>query len=378
MNFANLGVMGRLLVLTDRFTFATYAILTLAALGSAFVPALHSLVAHGKTRRTQRRTSPPAVRTRKTASTSLGAVADGVIDTVWNGMLVPKSYFTHFYVVGLASLIGWRGHSYYNDGFSYRNNNYFYNASFLGQLQQWPLAEGLLFVQLLRRLTECLFVHRWNPGSRMHGAVYLVGLAHYLFLPMVFFPLDAAGHHHQQQQQKNTTQSANHTNTDVKKPFFFLSLKGGYPLIFGSIALALVCLWAQYQQLRHHIILANLRCRRATDDDGDDKVRCRYDLPHGAWFQYVSCPHYTAEILVYISMVACHWYHHDALVGERGFDTTTLATTTITTCRWRMGILLFWVVLNLIINGRQSHRWYLDHIPGYAQLDRFAILPGIV
>ncbi|KAK1275718.1 Polyprenol reductase 1 [Acorus gramineus] len=60
-----------------------------------------------------------------------------------------------------------------------------------------------------------------------------------------------------------------------------------------------------------------------------------YVIPHGDWFEIVSCPHYLAEIVIYIGI----------LVASRGLDITI----------W---LLLVFVVSNLSIAAIETHKWY--------------------
>ncbi|KAL7560193.1 hypothetical protein ACA910_016620 [Epithemia clementina (nom. ined.)] len=184
----------------------------------------------------------------------------------------------------------------------------------------------------------------------MHLAVYIVGIAHYLWLPLVFFPYDSSDRINDDDARTTTAWAS----TSVRDAMFS-----------RNFALVAFSSWAQLQQLRHHVILAKLRqppsdttlmLRTRTNSSGPV-----YGLPQGGWFQYVSCPHYTAEILVYLSLITSQW-----------------STFPSDKCQFRMGILLFWVVSNLVVNGLQSHHWYLNNIPSYSRLHRRAIIPFLV
>nr|XP_015200967.1 PREDICTED: polyprenol reductase isoform X2 [Lepisosteus oculatus] len=54
--------------------------------------------------------------------------------------------------------------------------------------------------------------------------------------------------------------------------------------------------WASVHQHRCHVILANLRKGRS-----GEVLTLAHCVPHGDWFRLVSCPHYFAELLIYVS-----------------------------------------------------------------------------
>ena len=57
---------------------------------------------------------------------------------------------------------------------------------------------------------------------------------------------------------------------------------------------AVIFIWGWLHQLRCHAILGSLRqCRGAND----------YVISSGDWFEYVSCPHYLAEIVIYSGLL---------------------------------------------------------------------------
>uniref|UniRef100_A0A6J0TPY4 Polyprenal reductase n=1 Tax=Pogona vitticeps TaxID=103695 RepID=A0A6J0TPY4_9SAUR len=59
----------------------------------------------------------------------------------------------------------------------------------------------------------------------------------------------------------------------------------------------LMFIWASVHQHRCHVILANLRKTKS-----GKVVNMDHRIPFGDWFEMVSCPHYFAELLIYISM----------------------------------------------------------------------------
>lgn len=304
------GAIGWVICLLDLSSPLIYAFLICVTLLSVVSPFLRDLSAHGKTRRfvVQRRSSRFVALVHHFAQE-------------WE---VEKSFFIHFYIIGLASLaLCWT----------------------LSSNQTWKLPLLLLATHLMRRFYECVFVHKWRPSSKMHIMGYLAGMAHYLWLPFVFLQLPCA---------------------DRVCPYYleyshFLSLWSGCSQdartnqvlapSWCCLSVFLIGLWAQYQQHRHHVLLANLR----TSDIKEDR-KSKYGIPTGGWFQLVSCPHYLAEIILYCCFAI--------LIYLESPDNLC-----------RSLLVLVFVVSNLAVTAKRTHRWYLENSPGYAKLRQYALIP---
>jgi 3-oxo-5-alpha-steroid 4-dehydrogenase 3 len=106
-------------------------------------------------------------------------------------------------------------------------------------------------------------------------------------------------------------------------------------------------MWASLHQYRCHVILAMLRPPSNT-------ARTRvYKIPYGDWFEYVSSPHYFAEILIYLSFVASQ-------KGENVY----------------LWLMLVFVVQNLSLGATVTQNWYHDKFKEYSK-KRFRIIPFI-
>lgn len=354
-------------VALDRCAPVTFIIMTLVALVTPFVPILRFLACYGKTRYS-------CTNDLSSCSKKSGCWIDNTehnknnnrmrplsIREFWNGLLVPKQFFTHFYVLGIVSFLCHRGYC----GWQIRRRD----RLFLGSLA----VEVVFMVHLVRRLLECLTVHEWRRGSHMHLVVYLGGFVYYLFLPFLLFPIvDGSEKNHDTQTDWQTDSSLNNDNTP-------------YRLLTRIVLLSLFCLWAQFQQFRHHWILANLRrCHRpkqvnrkssnqpesqqrtgnttiATTDQVEMAPNS-YELPLEGWFEFISCPHYTAEILLYFGLTALNECNCDNVESQR----------------FRSTVMMAWVVTNLTVLARVSHSWYASNFPPYAHSHRWAIIPFIV
>ena len=227
----------------DRCAAVTYIFMTLVASVTPFVPILKSLACYGKTRyggasNSSSSSSSMANQDRNDKNNN-NRKRTSLIMEIWNGFLVPKQFFTHFYVAGIVSFLCHRGYC----GWRFRQRD--------GSFSVTSAVEILLMVHLCRRLLECLTVHEWRRGSQMHLAVYLGGLMYYFFLPFLLFPLLLVdgGENDGTTPSWQTDASSSYENSR----FRFVSRTG---------LLSLFCSWAQFQQSRHHWILANLRRRR--------------------------------------------------------------------------------------------------------------------
>lgn len=164
---------------------------------------------------------------------------------------VRKSLFTHMYVVGLVGglLCTWIAHSperFPSQLPSSRDDQ--------GSEEQSLLVVYLFIIQVTRRLLECLFITEYG-SSEMHVAAYLVGILHYIFVPL-------------------TLLSSSKSQYGLFRVFISL-------LLFSS---------ANILQFLHHYILWRLKRSNQT-----------HALPRGLLFEYVCCAHYTMEIIVYVS-----------------------------------------------------------------------------
>ncbi|MFS7889364.1 putative polyprenol reductase [Helianthus anomalus] len=78
-----------------------------------------------------------------------------------------------------------------------------------------------------------------------------------------------------------------------------------------------------------------------------------YVIPYGDWFEYVSSPHYSAEIVIYGGL----------LVASGGADLS-------------LWLLFAFVVANLVFAATETQRWYLHKFDDYPP-NRYAIFPFV-
>lgn len=285
-----------LLCRIDPFVVPVYAILILVVLVSPFVPILERLASHGKTR------SPAP------------APATAAAFRIWKrfqNLTVPKRFFRHFYFTALVWLL-----------------YVLAMAHSMGE-RVGVTSLALLSLHLTRRCYECYFLHQWRKTSRMHLAGYGLGLLHYVLLCLVFVRVRCT-HESDSGSFETPTERLDWVSFDS-----------------SMILPTVLCLYAQYQQFRHHAILAQ------TLSNG------KYTLPETGWFLYVVCPHYLAEVLLYIGFAVLLQIEHGA-------------------ADIRHWIVLTWVVSNLTLSARMNWKYYRTNLPSRKTAGKAAIFPKIL
>jgi 3-oxo-5-alpha-steroid 4-dehydrogenase 3 len=301
--------------LVDDYATAACAALVTVALFTQVAPFLKTMTMHGKLRQLVKDVPEPSDQSNQIQQSYVRWFMEG---SYW---MVEKKRFQHFYALGILAVGTVR----------------LMAASSERLDSVRTVAQSLLLLHVLRRLYECIYVHQWRSSSRMHWLIYLLGLFYYTILPFFFCRLDC------------------HDTLVEKKD---LDHRLGFGRMLAVLASTVLCLWGQYQQYRHHILLASLR-RDDPTPARKSRQPANYSLPTGGWFYYVACPHYLAEIILYSGLVAVQGLAPEAT--RRDIE--------------RGAVLLLWVTVNLTISSLESHAWYRSRIPGYARLRRKAIWP---
>ena len=152
---------------------------------------------------------------------------------------VPKRYFAHFYLVGLAVNLPL---------FVYFRSSIFLHLLFL--------------LHISRRLYECMFVHQSTSNSTMSFFHYLIGILHYPCVGATII-----------------------TDHDYAH---------GSPSFFSSCLGLTLFLIASYIQHRVHVTFAKNR----RTEKGEYPIPNGY-WP----FDYLSCPNYLAEMVIYLAFL---------------------------------------------------------------------------
>ncbi|KAL3147824.1 hypothetical protein ABBQ32_002551 [Trebouxia sp. C0010 RCD-2024] len=237
---------------------------------------------------------------------------------------VPQQWFLHFYVVGTAC----------NSFLLYTTLPRSDTAGFSHEQVVTLLSLTLLEVHLIRRMLETAYIMHYPKGAKMHLIAYAFGLSYYLVLPLSCTPA-----------AQLTTQNA--YMSELHAPSW-TSLAAQPQYLVGAGVF-----WAgNALQFWSHWILASLQ--RTTKQTQTTKSRAGnqyYKMPTGGPFYWISCPHYLAEIIIYMGL---------AILAGQQLPLTIL--------------ILCWVVANLLLAAQPTHSWYRRHFPAYPR-NRKALIP---
>jgi 3-oxo-5-alpha-steroid 4-dehydrogenase 3 len=177
-------------------------------------------------------------------------------------------------------------------------------------------------LHLIRRCYETFFVQKLSTNS-MPFVHFLAGTGYY-----VAVPFSALIEIHDLFEFHGGTRTFAFGDEGL-----FLTLIGGALFLIGNAI-----------QFQSHSILAKLR---------ESSSSRRFAIPQGGLFDRISCPHYLAEILIYISFL---------FVTQ--FQIINL---------W---LILGFVVATLVHGSKQTHEWYLKKFDDYPR-SRSALVPYV-
>ncbi|KAF5198719.1 Polyprenol reductase [Thalictrum thalictroides] len=268
-----------------------------------------------------------------------------------NKFTVPQRFFLHFYVLAvvwttLLLLITWL-YALGVESATIANHLTGGESHILSRRYiVWRTVFLLLLmeVQVWRRLYETVYVFNYSPTARMHIVGYFTGLFFYTAAPLSLCSRCAPD-----MVKFSFHGLAEFTGKGQYEVSFLKFDWSGFvnPLMklgwFQWIG-ASIFIWGWIHQCRCHAILGSLRHKEHTNE---------YVVPHGDWFEIVSCPHYLAEIVIYGGL----------LITSGGSDLTI----------W---LLFGFVVVNLVFAATETQRWYLRKFENYPRT-RGAILPFV-
>lgn len=159
----------------------------------------------------------------------------------------------------------------------------------------------LILFHSLRRLYETKYICKYTANSRMSWSHYVVGIWFYSVLNLIL-------------------------NLKLYEDAIPYSLK--------PVPLVIFCL-ASWDQYESHQILSHL---------------VKYTLPNQKLFQFVCCPHYLDEIVIYGSLVA---YNSEFL--------------------WPLA----WVLCTLSMSALETRKYYLANFK-HANVPKYAIIPFVL
>ncbi len=196
---------------------------------------------------------------------------------------VEKSWFLHFYAISVITCLFLL---YIVYGGSEKDEN---KVTVL----------ALFCLHSIRRLYECMYVFKFG-SSRMHIAGYIAGVVYYVVVPVTLW----------------------HEACDGKFPLFeWRAIVGVLLFVCGNLA----------QSYFHWVLSAEQGVNHAG--------KKLYIFPRGLGFDFVSCPHYTAEMVLYGGL---------CLLVPGSVP---------------MAALFSWVVLNLSVVAQRNHEWYWATFP---------------
>lgn len=231
--------------------------------------------------------------------------------TMWatqlSKLIVPKRYFSHFYVIGLLfallciiELIYLQVHD--QPLVLIWILQHYDNMEGTQRLDKQTCIIGLILMtlHLTRRVYESFCIEKASKTATMHISHYLVGVGFYV--AMVFGTwLEGLSSFGRSQEETH---------------------------LLCTLLAILLFFYASIHQYNCHVILASLR--KDTDSG--------YTIPRGDWFEWIVTPHYFADILVYASL--CILYRFQSYILVCG---------------------LIWTISNLSIVASETKLWYHVH-----------------
>ena len=258
----------------------------------------------------------------------------------------------------------------------------------------WSLGLLAAFqVHVMRRLLECLFVHRFSAEARMPLLLVVAGALHYVFAPFALLPARGrAVYVYVPEEQR--------LDEEEERPASLVALTVGLALFIGGNA-------AQYAVHRY---LADLRLRRdapppatsqplakeAPEDEPAVAMGLRrrraggaeamgalasapaaqqtlsaYPFPTSSLFLVSLSPHYTAEVSIYVGL--CLARAGAAALADESSEGAPWAA------RLSAALLLAWVLCNLSVTAKRTRSWYTASYPDEPRaITTAAILPFIL
>ena len=343
---------------------------------------------------------------------------------------LPKKYFKHFYFLGVFSTISTPIIISFLTNISDLKNLNFQTISYTSRNfidnNNVGIPLFMCFFHVSRRLYESLFITKFG-SSTMSFAAYFLGMIYYLILP--FALLDFGGSFdfhffivHDDGVSKSCQSFDISLSSFSIKVFNVLSFLGGKHQLYLPF---LAFFTFNVLQCITHINLSQLRsietgdvCKKRNEEIKlsnsyhltTTKTRIlkpstkkptinKYSHPGRKYklFKYVVCPHYTFEILLYISFVIfcvnledattfhtssgyyprCTFEEYTCTGIPKIVDTIFFYAERIPFNSVRFSLLLF-VGTNLAVSAKSSHEWYLNmFLDEEKRLNRWILFPGI-
>ncbi|XP_033891901.1 polyprenol reductase isoform X1 [Acipenser ruthenus] len=248
---------------------------------------------------------------------------------------VPKRWFIHFYTVSViwngllmvfllqAVLLGQHFPEWLTGLMRTFSGGYMQLRN--GDQLSVLLVQMLLWLHSFRRLLECMFISVFSDGV-IHVVQYFFGLSYYILLGLTVlctsFPIEYKGF-------------------SIEELFSQIQ--------WNHLVGIMIFIWASIHQHMCHVILANLR-----KGDSGKVVNLGHSIPRGDWFELVSCPHYFAELLIYISF-----------------------SVTFSGCKLTWWLVVLYVLFNQALAAFLCHEFYFKKFKSYPK-KRKAFIPFVL
>lgn len=336
-----------------RSSSTVWVLFTVCSVLTKCVPFLHKIGEHGKCKKHKEDMRSPG--SKKSNVSRLQAFTDYVHDKLF----IPKKWFVHLYLIGFGCALY---HLYdctgemslsspdsLNSHLKTKENSageggllYSFLLPFLypPPLLQLQVVLILWTCHVLRRLLESLFLTHYGD-SRMHVAGFLAGIVHYITVPICFREASAAA-----------SGVSNSVSSGVSVDFDSSSF--AVLMLLRVMACSLFVLANFYQFESHQILFQMKEQQRVAPDPSV------YQLPTQSWFAVVCVPHYTAEVLVYLSLALLLLPLREECSG----------------C-WSPALLVVWVGSNLSVVAHKQHQWYLNQYPTKVPRPWYKLFPYI-
>lgn len=250
---------------------------------------------------------------------------------------VPKRWFSHFYIAASVFVL-FIMISVLQAYFSRKSSYYLIqlldfctteNRKSSVTAESVIIVSFLITLQVFRRCYECCYISVYSD-SKMNIIHYIVGLTFYFGVGLSLIA-EAPGFE---------SKMKDPLNSYILGKWFLWQHITGICLFFFAFIL----------QFQTHVMFASFR----KDKTGKKVVSLNHHMPRGGWFEYVSCPHYFAEILIYFST--------NLIFNGQNYG-------------W--WLVCLWTISNQIIAGFLNHRWYQETFKNYPA-QRKAVIPFIL
>lgn len=251
----------------------------------------------------------------------------------WQLFLLPKRYFKHFYMTSLLAFITCFVVALlpFNQQFQSlfdRKLIKFESADSINSFTALLFTMILMIIQSARRLYETSFISVYSKDSKINIIHYLYGHVFYIMAAI------------------STVVPILISQTSNK--FTFTSLIDN--LITKQRAIAFILfIYTSHQQQNCNKVLANLR-----KDKSGQVITDQHYVPSGGLFEYVSCPHFLTEVIIYFLILVAQEFKQ---------------------AYWNLIFLL--VLSTQTIKAIMEHRWYRRKYKDYSK-ERKAIFPRLL